>query len=274
VLVDPQGAELDIHRDFHDEFHTSLLSSRLDLPSNVASFLARHELDASQKLKLEEYCIKPKNALFILGTLAPNPGVTVSATPVPTISDDPIKFTFNLNLPEVVTDHFVGTPPPSPAAAIPKSANGSALQEGAGHRLAPEVVRLQGSRPPSSSANMTQQEKVAAALVRAGIANPAAWAAPGVQLPGVAVSPAVDGTTAGTVGGTGTATATAPESEFDLNPKAVLLKSTNNPSFFVSWRSQREVVQSLGWKSTLMIWGGPALGLVSLFILLQHLGWM
>jgi len=41
VLVNPQGAEMDIHRDFHDEFSTTLFSSSLGIPSNIASFLVR-----------------------------------------------------------------------------------------------------------------------------------------------------------------------------------------------------------------------------------------
>jgi hypothetical protein len=58
----------------------------------------------------------------------------------------------------------------------------------------------------------------------------------------------------------------APSSEtFEQNPPIVLMKGKNNPAFLISWRSQREVAQSLGWKCTLMIWGGPALSLLCLY---------
>ena len=40
VLVDPQGAELDLHRDFQEEFHTAFFSTRPDVPSNAAGFLS------------------------------------------------------------------------------------------------------------------------------------------------------------------------------------------------------------------------------------------
>jgi hypothetical protein len=50
------------------------------------------------------------------------------------------------------------------------------------------------------------------------------------------------------------------------------MKGDHNPAFFISWRSQRDVVNSLGWKSALMIWGGPALCLLSVYILMAHLG--
>jgi hypothetical protein len=46
------------------------------------------------------------------------------------------------------------------------------------------------------------------------------------------------------------------------------MKGQNNPTFLISWRSQRDLARSLGWKCTLMIWGGPALALLSLYALL------
>jgi hypothetical protein len=49
---------------------------------------------------------------------------------------------------------------------------------------------------------------------------------------------------------------------------------THNPAFFISWKSQKDVVQSLGWKSAAMIWGGPALTLLCVYILVSSLGWM
>jgi hypothetical protein len=82
MLVNPQGAELDIHRDFQDEFSTSMFSSSLQTPKNITNFLATHGIDTDKQIKVEEYCIRPKNALFVLGTLSQNPGTEVSAIPV------------------------------------------------------------------------------------------------------------------------------------------------------------------------------------------------
>src|SRR5271167_774444 len=50
VLVDPQGAELDIHRDFHDEFSAALFSSSLDIPPTVSSFLVRNGVSTDRKI--------------------------------------------------------------------------------------------------------------------------------------------------------------------------------------------------------------------------------
>jgi hypothetical protein len=266
VLVDPQGAELDLHRDFQEEFHTSFLSTRLEVPSTAAAFLLRHGIDTDKKVKLEEYSIKPKNALFVLGTLAPNPGVSVSPTPVREVSDDPIRSAFHLDtsgeFASSAADSLTGDrgrPNPLPNFAL-RGAHAPAIS--------PQTIRLEGGESPSHSVDMNQQQKLAAALMKAGITNPAAWDAAGVAYPdagGTAV--------ATTAAGGGTAIADL-ASEFDLNPKTVLMKGENNRTFFISWRSQRELAQSLGAKSTLMIWGGPALTLVSLYWLLTHFGWM
>ena len=52
------------------------------------------------------------------------------------------------------------------------------------------------------------------------------------------------------------------------------MKGAHSPAFFISWRSQRDVVKSLGWKSVLMIWGGPVLTLLCVYILAAEFGWL
>ena len=64
----------------------------------------------------------------------------------------------------------------------------------------------------------------------------------------------------------------AETSTFDLHPPVVLMKGSHEPAFFISWRSERDVVASLGWKSSLMIWGGPALTLSCTYFLLARFG--
>ena len=58
---------------------------------------------------------------------------------------------------------------------------------------------------------------------------------------------------------------------FNLNPPAVLMKGTSGAPFFISWRSQRDVVAELAVRSVLYIWGGPALALAGLWLLVQRL---
>ena len=250
LLVDPQGAELDIHCDFKEEFSHSIFSGSLEIPGNVASFVSRHGVDGDRKLKIEEYCIKPKNALFVLGTLAANPGVTCSATPLGGESS-----------------HRMGV---ASLFSVPLGGLGAGTLDWPPARTAPttqEVVRLSGESAPARAGEMTQQQRLAAAMTKAGIANPAAWAAAGVDHLAAAAPPAAFGN------GGGTATQVAAE-EFDLHPPVVLMRGTHNPAFFVSWRSQRDVLQALNWKSTLMIWGGPALTLLCVYFLLDRLSGM
>ncbi len=61
-----------------------------------------------------------------------------------------------------------------------------------------------------------------------------------------------------------------PES-FDLNPPVLLMKGVSGEPFFISRRSQRDVVEGLGWRSVLYIWGGPILALFGLWLLLERL---
>jgi hypothetical protein len=263
VLVNPQGAELDIHRDFHEEYSDSLFSSKDFVPPNVSLFLSRHGVNSGKKVKVEEYCIKPKNALFILGTLAENPGVEVSSTPVRTVIG--LATGLNLNVPGLVEDRIESALSGLPGVTSTTSTSKftTVILSGNDHQnrgLPPETIKLTSeSGSPATSLSMTQQQKIAAALTKAGITNPAAWAAAGLPQ---ATAPVVQ--TASTSG--------APDDsqEFDLKPKVVLMKGTHDPAFFISWRSQRDVVASLGWKSALYIWGGPALTLLCGYVVALH----
>ena len=239
LLVNPQGAEMDIHRDFHEEFSHSLFSSSLEIPGNVTGFLTAHGVDTSAKVKIEEYCIKPKNAIFVLGTLASNPGVEVSAVPVRTTPA--LEQAFSLG-------------------SVLSFSETTTLTGFQGNSAPP--LAMQGSH--AVVLDPTQQAKIADALTKAGITSPAAWAAAGINQ-----------THAATVTSAGSAAAAvlAPE-QFDLHPPTVLMKGARSPAFYISWRSQRDVVRSLGWKSALMIWGGPALTLLCVYILAGEFGWL
>lgn len=57
--------------------------------------------------------------------------------------------------------------------------------------------------------------------------------------------------------------------DFDSHPPVVLMKGTNNKTFLISWRSQQEIARAMGWKCALMIWGGPVLALLGLYVLLN-----
>jgi hypothetical protein len=262
MLVDPRGADLDLHCDFEEQFCDSFFTVKDSAPDNVRRFLGRHAIIT----KVQEYCIKPKNSLFILGTLSENPGVEVG--PQPVRDDDSIStgaMSFSLGSISVNSVFSLsGRGGDDPAA--------SEVAWSALHRepTPQQLVRLTPNSAPKSTAEMSQQQKVAAALLKAGISSPAAWAAAGVSATGqngAVVQTVADPAMAGGNGDQ------AQNGAFDPHPPVLLMKGNNNKTFLISWRSQQEVARSLGWKCALMIWGGPALALLSLYFFLgiEHL---
>jgi hypothetical protein len=253
VLVDPRGADLDLHRDFEEEFCDSFFTTDEPVPGNVRSFLARHGVSTNNKIKVEEFCIKPKNALFILGTLAENPGIEVSpravrdAEPIHSFSAEGLSLHALFS---ASGGNELGTGSPLNQTIVRQEARDQAT-----------VIRLSPDAGSTSAIDMDQQQKIAAALMKAGISNPAAWSAAGVT-DGMVIAEAE--TSAGNGG-----TSTTAENGFESHPAVVLMKGTNNKTFLISWRGQQEVARSLGWKCTLMIWAGPLLALLSLYVFLQ-----
>lgn len=265
VMVDPRGADLDLHRDFQQEFCDSFFTTKEEVPPNVRMILSRHGISTTNKIKVEEFCIKPKNALFVLGTLGENPGLELAPQPIP---DDEAASPNVWNASLSLSRTSVGQ---TAISLVTKGVNSLSLNGGLQHDPAfdpiynqataaasARVVRLSPDPSPTNAGDMTQQQKVAAALMKAGIANPAAWSAAGVTVSGPQFNP----------NHPSNANAPDPTDGFDPHPPVVLTKGKNNSTFLISWRSQREVARSLGWKCTLMIWGGPALTLLSLYGLL------
>ena len=237
VLVDPRGAEMDLHCDLSEQYHKSILFDGPSMPGSVANFLMKYGVDPDKRIKIEEYCIKPKNFLFVLGTLSQNPGLDAGIRP--TWAVDPNQ-----------------KPAPRPAAAPAPVEDTS---------MAQQVIRLSTQSGGVAVAEMTQQQKIAAALMKAGITNPAAWSVALQPDPAAAVQ---------VHSATVVEHQTGALENFDLHPPVVLMQGANQPAFFISWRSQRAVVKSLGWKSSLMIWGGPVLALLSVYFLLAYFDWL
>ena len=252
MLVDPRGADLDLHRDFEQEFSDSLFTTKEPAPANVRDFLYRHGVMTNNKIKVEECCIKPKNSLFVLGTLTDNPGLEVSARPVQDASPSRSFTTHGFSLSLSVGRKESQTAPPIQQFSLQEAGN-------------PMVIRLSATTSLNAS-QMTQQQKIAAALVKAGISNPTAWTAAGIS---TAESSPIQVLDHSSDPARGNGDGSSDGDGFDLHPPVVLMKGTNEKTFLISWRSQREIVRSLGWKCALMIGGGPALALVSLYFLLN-----
>ena len=231
VLIDPRGAAIELQCCWTEEFKLAARTRAEEIPERIVQFLLRHGVDpANKQIKVEEYCIRPRDFLFVLGTLSQNPGLDASVMPAWAESADRPTLT-----PEV---------------------------KGEG----PEIIRLSRETTALPAAEMTQQQKIAAALMRAGVNNSAASTAMSVQAkprqpqlavkePSRAVLAVIEESALDTEG-------------FDLHPPVVLMKGTHQPAFFISWRSPREKFQSFDWKLSLMLWAGPALALACIYLLL------
>jgi hypothetical protein len=224
LLINPDGADMDIHCDFKEEYSDSVFSRFDALPEDVRSFLLSHDVSSNHRTRVEERCIKPKNALFVLGTLAENPERKTTA-----------------GLQE--------------NSGLPQGVNALAFSTAAGVGAVSSSVTLNGR---VNLAKTTDPAIVTAAMMKAGITNPAAWQAAGISS---AQAAAVNSTI-------------VPTGDFDPNPATVVMKGAHNSTFLISWRSQREVVSSLGWKCSLMIWGGPALFLFCFYLLAAYFKWL
>jgi len=137
---------------------------------------------------------------------------------------------------------------------------------------APEVIRLSPEVSPACSADMTQQGKIAAALTKAGIRKPEAWAAAGIS-----TETAVRNTQPLRqirVSGQDTCETEQRRGSFNLASPVVLRKGENNPTFLISWKSRQDVIRSLTWKSITMVFGGGGLMLMAIYVLLLQEGWL
>jgi E3 Ubiquitin ligase len=262
LMIDPQGADLDVHRTFRDEFDKSLFGSSM-CPENVARFLARNGIGASGNIRLEEHCIEPGYPLFILGTLAQNPnradGAPATHIPVPT-SSIRSRSNFSLSfgsangwfqgLTGISATSFSGS-----ATQIPMSR----VADASSKRIASSATVAAGSwssvsmddvHPPIKGAEAQAPSREVAARTTTAVAErPQATQQQ---------QPAIPPQSAG----------------FDTHPTVVLAKGAGNDPFAISSESQRDVVRALAWKSTACIWGGPLLTMICFYILSEILGWL
>ena len=268
LLVDPQGADLDVQRTFRDEYSKSLFGSNM-FPENVMQFLVRNGVGASGKIRLEEHCVEPGYPLFILGTLTENSG-RWNSQPAPHLMapSSSIRFRSGFSLP-------IG------------GLNGL-LQLAAGN----SAISFDSSSKRIPTPGVTDSAPKIAANAPAAVGNWSSVSMDDVHSPRAnmpAQAPTHEIVTPASSGISGAATTavaegpqpparqqTAPPSEdagFDMHPPVALAKGSGNAPFTISSQSQRDVVRALAWKSAACIWGGPALTLFCVYILSQILGW-
>jgi hypothetical protein len=248
MLVYPQGAKLDVHRNFREEYGGSFFADREVVPESVRNFLLRHGIVPSGMIRLDERCILPGYPLFVFGTLGENSG-SGPWTPESHVKVAPSAGKNMFEAPARVAEFRVAASRVTVSRRVSSPSSPVAQHSGA---------------PPSSA--MQEQLRTTAGGVRASNAHPSAYAFTAVSDHGGAASPS------GTTNRPGNSSSQGDKSpEFDLHPHAAISKGERNQLFTISSQSQREVVQSLEWKAMACIWGGPIIALSCLYFLIVSL---
>jgi hypothetical protein len=73
MMVDARSAGLDIPPVYSEECET-------DAPEHLQHFLSRHAIRSGLPLRLEEYCVRPGDTLFVMGTLQGNQSIPNAPT--------------------------------------------------------------------------------------------------------------------------------------------------------------------------------------------------
>ncbi|HVP44134.1 MAG TPA: hypothetical protein VMS96_11930 [Terriglobales bacterium] len=285
VLVNPHGAELDIHCDFKAEYSRSMFSSA-GVPPRVAEFAGRNGVALDDNVRVEEYCLKPRNALYILGTLATNAGLAPDPTPVPTLLPSAnvssldfgggrvglasslmnlANLRINVNVqarptfaapgPVPLTDFDRKMAARRAAQAPTEPAPPPAKYDPADPRAARSAAILAAADPAAAAAVAT----VAGTSLPQAIAQTSGAAAAQTAKPGPKPQTGME-----------QVAAAAEQDVFPAKCPTVICKGSNNPAFYISWRSQKEIVSELSTRSTLLIFGGPVLSALCLWYLLSY----
>jgi hypothetical protein len=235
MLIYPQGARLDVHRNFREEYGGSIFASRDLVPESVRKFLLRHGIFPSGMIRLEQHCILPGFPLFVFGTLGENPeknpwppGLQAGAPP---------------NSPST---------PANPVQSLPRSGAPSS---------SPIMTTVTTKHAFTLGGLVNVSRSVVTMPVQMASPEPGGRASQSGPANQVAHSP-------------GDRNAhEADTEEFDLHPRAAITKGDHNQLFTISSQSKREVVFSLEWEAIACIWGGPILALLSIYVLIVSWGW-
>jgi hypothetical protein len=274
MLVNAQGADLDVHCNFKDEFGTTFFGMKDVMPPNTKQFLMRYGLAYADRIRLEEYCIKPEYPLFVLGTLGRNAAQQDSQRYPAShfaLSKTSHKSNFSIFGPTgSAVLRFLGVTPGAEVKVVER--RGSSVAGDLPNVWKDPAERaVEGRTPVATSWSAVSMDGAGMANVGSAIARhtPSAQstsaAAGSVAVADRVIAPPVPAAPSGPK---------IEESGFQVNAAVAIGKGTDNTPFTISSNSQREVVKALAWKSTLCIWGGPILTLVCLYILGISFGWI
>jgi hypothetical protein len=283
--VRPEGAEMEVLQTLKKDYAAHLYRGRESWPEPMRSFLSRNAVDDSKDVRLEEHCIKPGETLFVIGTLGERPEV-LGWGPQPHFG---AKRTLEvqLNGPIVRTSRTSWKIERNPAAAgndwtVTRS-TGSPAGDSIDVDLLKKALGGLGNATTSTSVvvnqfavDRTRRESDGSlggrtpevASVATGL--PADVLAEISKATGGAISPAKLAEMMRQTEPQGSSQGTVPEPQ--QLPKVGIGKGRPGDPFFISWRSQKDVAGTLGRRALACIYGGPALAVICLYVLLMLLG--
>lgn len=244
VLVDPQSAQMDVHRNFTDEVSVSSFRTPDLLPEHLRDFLVKRGLVPSEKIKLDERIIPLGFPLFVFGTLGENTTMS-SWQPRPQVRGV------------------------LPASFQLRSDGGTVTfrMSSKNNFLAERVLALTNSlsRIPGVhvETRITQFGSIPSSIPSPGLQARLTTAA---SMSHEKLSP--DSSANTSVNGD------AKSAEFDLHPSVCISKGERNELFAISSQSQKEMAGRLAWKSAACIWGGPVLALAFIYFLKIYFEWV
>ena len=264
LSVEPCGAELNLRQSFREDYalpFSNPAANQDALPENVGNFLARNGVALNRPTRVEERCLLAGAPVFVTGTLTENL--------------EPAKAHMS-GMPALAGTNGIARLDQAGPAANP---NLPALA------TAPEVIRLGSGASPSTTLQMTQQAKIAAALSRAGLAPKTdVWATPEASLPSLS-SVEVREKTQSDPSLMLRATASAADSTVDplsgsgpspdsTPPRFAVTKGTEGSLFVIS-NYRPEITMALGWQSISLVILGSSLSTVGTgMVLVGHLHWI
>jgi E3 Ubiquitin ligase len=275
VLVNAQGADLDVHRSFKDDVSASFFRPGSPIPQNVRDFVVRRGIIPTDKIRLEEQIVRPAYPLFVFGTLGENrlrdswaPQRHVSRSGVSVDFSSQAALGFNVTFSRS-KDGAVGELLQDVLDTLPVTMS----QQGRTVFSARETLPT----PPDRAVPALTRSggaPLGSALKESGGAQVRMLDTPNVSVRAVTMEMPPDGMAASSSAPKPNPQAPPATGDFDLKTHAAIGKGDRNDPFTISSHSQREVVESLAWKSTAFIWGGPVLTLACGYFLWIYFQWM
>jgi hypothetical protein len=159
--------------------------------------------------------------------------------------------------PAKLAAHAVPTTTLTTPAATPSGTEDTLTSES--HARAEIIQLTPHDATEISSASMTQQGRIAAALLKAGVPSPTTWSTEPVHAAiRVDEPPASNPTSIAS----------------DAEVSRALQQNASASAVRIAGLNQAPPSHPSHWKPSLMIWGGPALTLVCIYVLASRLGWL